>query len=325
MSATLPLPRFTLPAVGILLSALGVLGLVRSEGGGWGGFIYSPRQVVEWVEPGSAAEAAGLLVGDTVLTVDGRPAADLPMQSRWANTRAGETHRLVVRRAGQEVAADVVYRPRGPNPFAQGAFVFCLAFLWCGLFALLTVPTPAARALGWAGLAAGVAMAATPNVGGLWNGVLSHVQMTSLVLVGLFLLRFFVTFPAPKRIAGSRLAAGVAVAAWVAVVALVVVEMIVHPRLYRVVGNIGGFVTLGYIVLAIAALVHSLWAAPRGTLWRSGLGWTLLGVGLMVVAIVTPLVGAAVRLPGAEWTELLFVVVPFTLVLAVRQHSRTTA
>ena len=323
MDAATPRPRpLPLIALGILFTILGLFGLVRGEGQGWGGFIYSPQRVVESVEPGSAAAAAGLRQGDTVLTVDGRPAADLPMQSRWANTRSGETHRLVVWREGQEVTVDIVYRPRGPNPFAQGALAVFLAFLWCGLWTYLAVPTAAARALGGAGLAAGVALAAMLDVGGLWNGVLSHVQMVSLILVGLFLLRFFVVFPEPGRAARSRLASGAVVLVWALVVALAVVEMLVHPRLYRVVGNVGGFVLLGYVVLAIAALVHSVWTAPRGTLWRSGLGWTLIAIGLAVIAIVTPLVGSAVRLPGAELTELLFVVVPVALALAVRQHSR---
>jgi len=55
------------------------------------------------------------------------------MQSRWATTRPGEAHRLVVVRDGFPVAADVVCRPSGPNPFAQGALAVLLAYLWCGI------------------------------------------------------------------------------------------------------------------------------------------------------------------------------------------------
>jgi hypothetical protein len=317
-------PRFRLllPAVGILLTALGILGLVRGEREGWGGFIYSPQRVVEWVEPGSAAEGAGLQPGDSILTVDGRPAAGLPMQSRWASTRPGQAHRLEFVREGRPLTALVTYRPRGANPFAQGALAVLLVFLWGGLWARLSTDSAAARALGRAGLAAGVALAATPNVGGLWNGILSHVQVATLVLVVLFVLQLVVLLPIPKPVSASRAAAAAVWTSWVLLVAFEVVELLVHPRFYRSTGSVAGLVILAYLGLAVAALVHSLATTPRGTVWRSGLGWALLGVGVAIAAIVVPMVGAALRLPGAEGAELLLVALPLALALAVRQQAR---
>jgi membrane-associated protease RseP (regulator of RpoE activity) len=322
MTTTPPLLRSLLPAVGVLLSALGILGLVRGERDGWGGFIYSPQRVVEWVEPGSAAADAGLQPGDSILTVDGRPAADLPMQSRWASTRPGQAHRLEFVREGRPLTVEVTYRPRGANPFAQGALVVLLAFLWGGLWARRSTDTAAARALGRAGLAAGVALAATPSVGGLWNGILSHVQVAALVLVVLFVLQLVVLLPTPKSVGASRAAAAAALTPWVLLVAFEVVELLVHPRLYRSTGNVAGLVILAYLALAVAALVHSLATTPRGTVWRSGLGWALLGMLLAITAIVVPMVGTAMRLPGAAWAELLLVALPLALALGVRQQAR---
>jgi hypothetical protein len=322
MATDTPL-HHTLPlAVGVVLTALGVAGLLRDGRQGWGGYIYNPQRIIDWVEPRSAAAAAGLRQGDSVITVDATPAQDLPMQSRWATTRPGETHRLVVMREGLPVAADVVYRPRGPNPFAQGALVVLLAYLWCGLWAGLTVPTAPARALASVGLAAGVGGAAAPNIGGIWNGVVSHVQMAALVLMTVFLLRLFLVFPKPKRVSGSRV---VAVATYVVVAFLVafqVLEMIVHPRLYLVTGNVGGLVMLACFVLTLAALTHTVVTTPRGEVWKSGLGWALIGVAAAVVAIVVPVVGTALRLEGLAWLELLLAALPLALALAVRKQAR---
>lgn len=304
-------------AVGLVLSALGILGLLRDERSGWGGFIYSPQRVVEWVETGSTAESAGLEVGDSIVTVDGRPATELPMQSRWPLTRPGETRRLEVTRQGQPRTVDVTYRARGANPFARGALAVFLLFLWGGIWARLSFDTAAARALGRVGLAAGVALAATPSVGGVWNGILSHVQLAAIVLVVLFTLQLLVLLPVPKWMGTSRTVAAAVTIPWVLLVAFAVVELLVHPRLYRTMGSVATLVIVCYLLLAVAALVHSLVTTPHGTIWRSGLGWALLGVGLVIPAIVVPLVA-----PGVALVEVLFAALPLGLVLAVRQQAR---
>ena len=324
MDTDTPLHRTLLLAVAVVLTALGIAGLVRGGRGGWGGYIYNPRHVVDWVEPRSAAAAAGLRAGDSVITVDGTPAEDLPMQSRWANTRPGESHRLVVMRGGLPVVADVVYRPRGANRFAQGALVVLLAFLWCGLWARLSVPTVPARALASVGLAAGVGACSfgIPNIGGIWNGVISHVQMAALVLMTVLLLRFFLVFPKPNRVSGSPVAAVATYGVVALLVAFQVLELIVHPRLYLVTGNVGGLVMLAFFVLALVALTHTVVTTPRSEVWKSGLGWALIGVAAAIVAAVVPVVGTALRLEGLAWLELLFAALPLALALAVRRQAR---
>ena len=225
-------------------------------------------------------------------------------------------------RGGLPVVADVVYRPRGPNRFAQGALVVLLAYLWCGLWVRLSVPTAPARALARAGLAAGVGVAAVPNTGGIWNGVISHVQMAALVLMTVFLLRFILVFPKPKRVGGSRVAAVAMYGVVALLVAFQLLELIVHPRLYLVTGNVGGLVMLVFFVLALAALTHTVVTTPRGEVWKSGLGWALIGVAAAIVAVVVPVVGTALRLEGIAWLELLFAALPLTLAIAVRNQAR---
>ncbi|CCM64072.1 site-2 protease family protein [Candidatus Microthrix parvicella] len=58
---------------------------------------------VETVVPGSAAEAAGMLPGDRVLSVDGDPVRDLGDLGAEVASRPGETVPLVVERDGREL------------------------------------------------------------------------------------------------------------------------------------------------------------------------------------------------------------------------------
>jgi hypothetical protein len=101
-----------------------------------------------------------------------------------------------------------------------------------------------------------------------------------------------------------------------------VLELIVHPRLYLVTGNVGGLVMLVFFVLALVALTHTVVTTPRGEVWKSGLGWVLIGVAAAIVAVVVPVVGTALRLEGIAWLELLFAALPLTLAIAVRKQSR---
>jgi len=319
--STSTLGRWLMPAAALILTALGIAAQLRGDGG-WGGFIYGPDRVIAVVEPGSAADAAGLRQGDLVVSVDGRPAEDLPMQSRWASTRAGAVHRLVVERGGAQVSADVVYRSRGTNRLALGAAAVMLAFLWCGVWAGLTVSGAHSLALARIGLVAGVMVAAWPNVGGTWNGVLSHVQLTSFLLLFILLLRFFLAFPKPKRIAESTLADLAMLCALAFLVGFEVLEMVVHPRLYLVTGTVGSLLMLAFACLALAALAHTVATTPRAELRPSGMGLVLLGVGAGVAAFLVAIVGTMARIPGAGHAGLLFAALPIALALAVRRQAR---
>ncbi|MCZ7628459.1 MAG: PDZ domain-containing protein [Microthrixaceae bacterium] len=67
--------------------------------------------VVSSVAPGSAAEQAGLLVGDELITVSGRPVRDV-IEYRWATDEAEVG--LEVRRGGLELTFEVSKAPGAP-------------------------------------------------------------------------------------------------------------------------------------------------------------------------------------------------------------------
>lgn len=63
--------------------------------------------VVDELVAGGAAEAAGLEIGDRIVSIEGREMADFEDLRAYVAPRAGETVRLIFARAGQEQAVDV--------------------------------------------------------------------------------------------------------------------------------------------------------------------------------------------------------------------------
>ena len=72
--------------------------------------VIEPR--VDWVEPGSAAEVAGLRVGDVFVAVDGRSVETVSEVQRLVATSNGRQIALVVRRGAGETTLEAVARPR---------------------------------------------------------------------------------------------------------------------------------------------------------------------------------------------------------------------
>lgn len=320
--------RMLILSAAVVVSAWGIAGTILGLKAGRGGFVYSTSFIIEGVEPGGGAEEAGLRPGDRVISVEGIAVEQLPLYSRWPRSLArgvGESLRLEVERAGEPLPVDVVYgpTPRGIAHMRLGGLALVLAFLWSGVWALLSARTSHASALALIGLAAGLTPGG-PSLG-TWDGVASHVQFAAMLLWTVLLLRFFITFPTRKRVAGSRIAAWLTFGVWALFLPLLVLELIVHPRLYHAFGGPGSLLMLVYLILALAAAAHTALKTPARELWASGMGLILVGI----LAAVAPTIVAAVDwallrgvdIPGSSYYPLLLVLVPISMALAVRKHA----
>jgi hypothetical protein len=323
-SLTAKRPELTLLVVAVAITIWGIVGFFEHQDNGWGAYTYSPDYIVNFVEPGGAGDEAGLQIGDRVISVEGIPVEELPLYSRWPHSLApqvGETLRIVVEREDATVAIDVVYgEPPRNLGMRLGAAVIGLAFMAFGLWALFTVQTVHALTLACIGLAAGLAVSVGPYLG-TWDGVASHVQFASAVLLTLLLLRFFLTFPKPKRLGASRLATWAVYGAWLLFVGCLILELIFHPRLYHTFGPIGSLLMLGYILLTLIALTHTVVTTPRNELRASGMGLIIVGI-LVAIVPSTIAVVSGFAIPGSGYFPLLIVAIPLTMALAVRRQAR---
>lgn len=314
--------------LGIALALWGVSGFILGRRMGETGFFYGPDYVVRSVMEGSAAEAAGIQIGDRVVSVDGIPAQELPMQSRQRERRVGEAATVVVEREGESLALNVRFGEILPEHRVRAtrAMVVNLAFLAFGLWAYVSAGTPLALVLAWIGLTRAAGSFPGPHLGPRFEGIAASIQLLGLVAFSYLLLRLFMEVPRRRRILESGKIQKIFMGSMVLALLVCVVEVAIHPAWYMI---------SGFILLALIAPVYLLlfivvpWSwlnASHGERSDSGLSLMLLGylVGLGPV-ILRLLVEAisGVTLPGSDWIPLVEVAVPFFLALGVmRQASR---
>ena len=322
--------RKVLLAAAVALTVWAVAGYWTGIRMGWVGPYYNTDYVVEYVEPGGPMEGAGLEPGDRVVSVEGRPVEELGMYSRWPRSlsrRSGESLNMVVERGGEQVSVEIVYgaMSKGAVRMRLGAVVVGLSFLWFGMLALFTAGTGHALRLAHIGIAAALAI---PGVYlGSWDGVATHIQIASMALITLLMVRFFFTFPSAKRPARSRLFPIALYLPWTAVLICQVVELICHPRYYHTFGWYGSLLMMAYVVLVLGAILHTLVTTSRPELTRSGMTWILAG---LVVGLIPSLVSAVlpalrVSLPGALYYPMLVGLIPLSMALAVRKQAMGAA
>jgi hypothetical protein len=304
-----------------------LFGIVLNRENGRGRFFFGPDRVVTRVTEGGPGEAAGIQVGDRVVSVDGTPADELPMQSRWSQRRVGESRIFELDRDGQMVSAEVVYGPVRGDPVADGirGLIVSIAFVGIGLWTLFTVRTSLAWVVALIGITFASGAASGPHLGS-WQGLTDHIQITCALLCAIFILKFFVTFPRPKKVSGSRWASRTVLGAFLSFVALLVVELIVHPVLYNVYGIVLVFLLLPLLLLSLVAVGHSAVTCTADERRETGLNLVLLG---LVVGIVIPI--TAPLLAGAfsfapdffrNWMWVLELTFPASLALAVRKRAQ---
>jgi hypothetical protein len=314
-------------AIAVGLSGFGLMGFLGQTDGYTDALFEPDYTILQAPDDGPLAEA-GFQPGDSVVTVEGIPVVDLGMYSRWPRSLArapGESLTMTVEREGELVSGEVVFgeQPSSVRKMQFGFLVVLLCFLWAGVWAFLAIPSVHSARLLAIGLAAGFSIPG-PSLGA-WDGIADHINVGAEVLWLLLLLRFFLFFPKPKKIAQAHLSTLVIYAPWVAYLGCLVVELIYHPRFYHSFGGFLGLVMLFYMISAISALIHSWATTPKEEISTSGLGWALAGMGLGIGGVLLWAVDALLltgfNIPGTNWAPILFAVVPVGMALGVKRAA----
>ena len=307
------------------VTAWGIVGVFGPKSG-FTDALFEPDYTIQHIWPGGPLDEAGFQVGDSVVSVEGIPVADLGMYSRWPkelSRQPGEHLTLTVNRDGRLVDGRVVFRerPESSKKLQAGGLFVGLSFLWCGVWAFLFSPASHGTTLLAMGLALGIALPG-PDAGS-WNGVRDHLQQAGMVLWALLLLRFFLTYPRRKGWTEGHLPDLLLFLPWIILLVCLALELIFHPRFYHSFGSYYGGLILVYLLLALVAALHTVFRLPREEIRASGFGLILSAGALTLGSLLVWALDlfSLISIPWANSIPLVICVIPLALAVAVRKGA----
>lgn len=333
--------------VGALFVVWGVLGTLEVRNRPYGGFSNGLDYVVNEVEEGSPAEAAGLQVGDRIITYNGIAVEDARAYRQMPWPQIGETRILVVERTAEttlaageegsvtlEIALTYGARPPEYVALSWAAFIIGLCFIGFGLLAYVKTSSRPAMLLAVAGLCLGISILSGPYIGSYTLRTIVNSTTLVLELLGFgALLHLLMVFPKRKAFLGMAHAAKVLYAP-IALIALFSLwqYIIVAQRtgtFNTVVNVIYGVFSVVYLGLALVALIHSFVKATPDERSRYGLNLMLAGLLIAVLPVIivwlVSIFAPNVIVPGSDFLILTAVFIPITMALAVMKAGPAAA
>jgi len=321
--------------IAALVGLLQILSVVQMPDHPYSGYRTDTNRVVSDISHGGPAERAGLRIGDRITHIGGIAADDARTLGAQPRASVGESRDIVVDRNGRRVTASLTYGslPTMDKIAYLTSSLTGLCFLGFGVWAMLRIPRASTTLLALAGIGLGAAFVNMPYFDSPTARAVQDALLVPAAMFGfVFLLHFLLVFPVPKRLMANRLslpaiyappvlvATGYLLATWLAA--------------GRTDGLGASLLTAALIVvfvafaLSVAALVHGYATAAASFRAAWGLNTLLVCVVLglaPVVATAVALVAPRVELPGAEYYDVVWVLIPFALARAAVRHARSTA
>jgi S1-C subfamily serine protease len=125
----------------------GILGVMDMSSTTYTGYVTTAQSVVNQVQAGSPAEAAGILVGDRITSIGGISIEDTRALNRAPRTLLGGTREIGLERDGQALTVMLTYaaQPDGQRAIAWAAAILGFAFIIVPLNANSLSPSVAGR------------------------------------------------------------------------------------------------------------------------------------------------------------------------------------
>lgn len=321
--------KTTFTVAGVFIAVWAVLGLMDVGNFTASGYGTAPDNTVTIVTPGGAAEAAGMQVGDRIVSIDGVDIEDSSAMSAMPRAAVGETRTIVVERGGANTDVSLTYAAQSSSQRITGyiGILTGLAFGFCGIWAFLTTGTRAARMLAMAGVALGIPLSGGPYVGaGLLGSIVGSIMIVLIILGFAKLLHFVLLFPFGndpdrKKLYGPA-----------ALVAVIVVGLnVFQPNATGTLNTIVQYIFFAWIIGYLGAILFMMFrtwsSASEGDRAQHGLttmmAGTGIGLGLLLLTAVIQTVAPGVTIPGSQWFGVAMVLVPVSCALAVVKSGTT--
>jgi hypothetical protein len=311
-------PLLVFAAVLVIYGLLGWLDVGNVAQGGWA---TAPDETVTQVLPGSPTEAAGLQVGDKIISMGGIAMTDAEARRQRARPKVGETWEFIVERDGQTVSLDVTFGEPVPERkfLAHAGFVVGFCFIGFTVWAYMQKQTASAHALALAGTLFSLVFLGGPYFDNYMIRSIDGAITVLLVWLGVAsILNFLLVH---LKSGGNRLLYLPAL-----VVGLFIAWRILFtPEATSGLNNFGniltGVVAAFYLIASLVTVYRGFSGATASERESSGLKLILIGalIGLLppIVAIVVGVVAPQAVLPGQNFYFLTMIAIPITWSMAV--------
>jgi hypothetical protein len=319
-------PLLAFAAVLVIYGLLGWLDVGNFAQGGWA---TDPDNTVTQVLMGSPTEAAGLQVGDKIISMGGIAMTDAEGQTRRARPEVGETWEFVVERDGATVSLDVTFGEPVPERkfLAHASFLVGFCFIGFTIRAYLQEQTESTQALALVGTLFSLAFLGGPY---FENYMLRSVDNAINVLLIWFGVASILNFLLVHlKSAGNRLLFLPAL-----VVGLFISwRILATPEATSGLNNFGnvlfGVVAGFYLIGSLVTVYKSFSGATASERESQGLQLMMIGalIGLVppIVSIVVGVIAPQAVLPGQNFYFLSMIALPITWSIAVLKGSGAEA
>ena len=287
---------------------------------------------VSQVDEGSPMEAAGLQVGDRLISWDGIAVENTKALNQQKRSVPGQTAVVVVERNGEQLELTPVYAPL-PGKFLKGNYAvlaMVMVFLLFGVLALISIGTRAAFFFGLFAILLGGFLSRGPYFASeILRNIFNVLEIWLLLLSFVFLIKFLMNYPSSRNWASSRTGKwviwGPAVVLGVFVSYLFLFMPDSTEGLRSMVNLLLPAILLFYFVWAIVLMMQNYLKASAEDRKKKGLGLMLMGVVLgflpIVIGIAVNVIDATVVLPGDDFYILFFTLIPLSFFLALRRGT----
>lgn len=331
--------RWIILALATLIITWGLFSLADQSNTPYSGF--GGAVEVFRVDEGGPANQAGMQVGDRVISRNGIPADDLRTLRRQPRAEIGEALSFVVERT-DAVTGDtttetlVVTFTAEPSSDAAGDFVGAvigLVILFCGIFVYFRVPSQASLLFCVVCLCYGHGMFPTLYFSTFEVRIFMEVisMLIGLAMLASF-LHFLLVFPKRKKLL-EKAGKEKVIYLPAALLALIAIFNLISDQLNHGLGTVlarsSVILFLGYVVLSIAAIIHTfLKATPED---RRGFGlnfvlWSIIiGIAPLLLSTMFGILSPRISLPGADYYWIIRVLIPVAFAHALMKSGRPPA
>ncbi len=313
---------------GALLAIWGIIGWIDVGNLAQGGWAEDGNNTVTQVLAGSPTEAAGLQVGDHIISVGGIARTDAEAASRRGRPDIGETREFVVERDNETTSVNVTFGELVPQRklLVHASFVVGFCFLLFTLRAYMQKQTEATMALAVTGTFLCLAFLNGPYFENFTARSLNNALTTMVIFLGVAaLLHFLLIFPKRSgylaRANAKRMlyAPGLAAGLFIAYRILATPEATSALNTFTTV-FVGGVLAF-YLLSCLVAVYKSYSGSSAAERDSQGLNLlligTLAGLTLPTIATILSIIAPQVVLPGQSFYFLTFGLIPVTWSMAV--------